>query len=412
MKILLSAFACCPLQGSEEGVGWGVAVNLALRHRVHVLTTPRFRAAIEGYLAAHPALNLTFSYFDVNPVVRRCIVHTALWQIYYYAWQMKIAGWSREVVERFDPDLIHHITYGRYWTPSSMWKLGKPFIWGPLGGGDKCPPQFFRLLSAHGRWSERIRTLAQLLARSDPALLATARHCALAFAGTPETEKCLQRLGCARVTVFLPNAVEPDFFASEETNARQGALFCTVGRLLDWKGQALAIRAFALAKIPGSRLMIIGEGSTLAELQKLATKLKVDEQVSFLGALSREEVRQWLRRSVALVHPSLHDQAPTVVMEAMAVGTPVIGLALGGITLQVTAECGILIPPVDPEQTLTDLAEAMCRLAGNPELRRKMGEAGLRRMAAEFTWAKKTARFEAFYETVVGAGVREPLNSV
>ncbi len=409
MKIILSAFACSPGQGSEEGVGWGVATGLAQRHQVHVLTTPRFQKAIEHYRLAHPNPNLTFSYYDVPAWARRLIVHSAIWQVYYYVWQRKIATWARSAVENFEPDLIHHITYGRYWTPSSLWKLGKPFIWGPLGGGDGCPPQVLPSLSLAGRFSERLREWAQRLARLDPALEATARHAAVALGGTDETGRCLRELGCSQVEVRLTNAVDVDFIAEESPDLRTEAIFCCIGRLLEWKGQALAIRALAQAQIPGSQLVILGEGPALPRLQRLAHELNVASAVQFLGNQPRDKVREWVRRSLALVHPAVHDQAPTVVFEAMAVATPVIGLALGGITIQTTPECAILITPSSVEQIVTDLAQAMRRIAGDPRIRHDMGLAGQQRLRAHFTWPTKVAAFESLYETVLG--IKEPITA-
>jgi glycosyltransferase involved in cell wall biosynthesis len=400
MKIILSAFACSPGQGSEEGVGWGVATGMAQRHRVHVLTTPRYQPAIERYCAAHPNENLTFSYHDLSPAVRRCIVHSALWQIYYYVWQRKIAGWAGACIREFDPDLIHHITYGRYWTPSSLSQLGKPFIWGPLGGGDRCPPEVRPSLSAAGRFSEFLRERAQAIARLDPALKATARHAAIALGGTDETGKALRTLGAPRVEVRLTNAVDVDFIAEESSAPRTGAIFCSIGRLLEWKGQALTIRAFAAAKIPGSRLIILGEGPTLSRLQRLTRKLRLNGTVEFLGNQPRETVREWVRKSVALVHPAVHDQAPTVVFEAMAVATPVIGLALGGITIQTTPQCAILITPLSIEQIVKELADAMRKIAGDRHLRHEMGLAGQQRLRAFFTWPSNVAALEQLYETL------------
>lgn len=406
MKIILSAFACGPGQGSEEGVGWGVATGLAQRNRVHVLTTPRFRTAIQDYQTAHPNANLTFSYHDLTPRLRRLVVHSALWQIYYYLWQRQIAGWAKTLIEQFDPDLIHHITYGRYWTPSSLWQLGKPFIWGPLGGGDRCPPQLRASLSSAGRWSERLREWAQALAHLDPSLKATARHAAVALGGTDDTGRCLRELGCPRVEVRLTNAVDVDFIAAESPEARPEAIFCSIGRLLEWKGQALAIRALAQAQIPGAQLVILGEGPALGRLQRLARELNVEGSVKFLGNQPRQSVREWVHRSLALVHPAVHDQAPTVVFEAMAVATPVIGLALGGITIQTTPECAILITPRSVEQVVADLAQAMRHVASDPQIRHEMGLAGQQRLRAQFTWPTKVAAFESLYESVLGT--KEP----
>lgn len=402
MKVVLSAFECEPGRGSEAGVGWGVAWSLAKRHRVHVLTTPRHRAAIERYLAVNPQTNLTFSYFDFSPRLVRLVVNSALWQIYYHFWQLRIASWARVVVETFDPDVIHHITYGRYWTPSPLWKLGKPFVWGPLGGGDFCPRAFLPGLSRRERFFEMMRAWAQRFAEFDPQLRSTAKHAAAVIASTPATQRRLETLGARKVVPLLQMALEAEFIR-RETRPEGGVMFCSVGRLLGWKGHSLALRAFAAAGIPGAELVIVGDGPEKFTLVALAGALGITDRVTFSGAISRTAALNYLSRATALVHPSFHDQAPTVVFEAMALGTPVIALELGGLPLQLTAETGFLISAETPARTIAGMVAAMKRLAEEPGLRETMGEAAHRHVAGSFTWGKKAEQFEEIYRSVIPA---------
>jgi glycosyltransferase involved in cell wall biosynthesis len=405
LRILLGAFACAPGLGSEEGVGWGLTRALAQHHRVHVLTTRRYRAVIERHLAVHPCPLLTFSYLDFHPLLLRGLVHTAMWQLYYHAWQLRIAAWARDIARDFAPDVVHHATYGRYWTPTSLWRLGRPFIWGPLGGGDQCPPAFIPCLSRRDRLVARLRSLAQELAHRDPLLRQTARRCDLALASTPATGARLRALGCRQVGQLLQNAVDETLIAIAPAAVAPGPekIFCTVGRLLGWKCQALALRAFAEAALPGSRLVIIGIGPTERTLRRLARELGVERDVHFTGALPRGEMLAWMRRSVALLHVGLHDQSPTVVFEAMAQGTPTIALALAGLPLQITPETGFLVPAKNPAQACADMAAAMRRLAANPGLRRRLGEAAIRRVATDFTWTRKAEQMVALFRQTLRA---------
>lgn len=402
MKILLSAFACEPGLGSEEGIGWGTAWSLARDHEVHVLTRPRHRAAIERELARHPRRKLAFSYFDFSPTLLRCVVTSSLWQIYYHAWQCRIASWARATASAFDPDIVHHVTYGRYWTPCSLWRLGRPFVWGPLGGGDACPPAFQACLGFRERMVEKLRDVMQRLASFDPDLRATARHTAVAIAATPETERRLRALGCRTVVQVPQNALGPDDLVREVRPAEKPPLFCSVGRMVGWKGNVLTVRAFARARIPGARLVIIGDGRTRRELAALVRSLGLSARVCLPGAMSRDAARAWIARSTALVHPSLHDPSPSVVLEAMAAGKPVVGLALAGLPAQVTAETGILVPAHSPEETINALAAALERLAASPALCSRLGAAGHARAREEFTWEKRALQFGASYRLALG----------
>jgi N-acetylgalactosamine-N,N'-diacetylbacillosaminyl-diphospho-undecaprenol 4-alpha-N-acetylgalactosaminyltransferase len=103
-----------------------------------------------------------------------------------------------------------------------------------------------------------------------------------------------------------------------------GKTFLNIGRLTAQKGQDVLIKAFALAveKEPEAKLAIIGEGGALSELVALSDKLQLKDRVSFLG--KQENVFPFLRSSAAFVLSSNWEGMPNAILEALAVGTPVV----------------------------------------------------------------------------------------
>ena len=223
----------------------------------------------------------------------------------------------------------------------------------------------------------------------DPFTRLTARQSTLAIATTDETAKRVRHLGAFSVNVASQVALSTlELEALGQVKAAQDGpiRFVSIGRLIHWKGFHLGVSAFAQAKIPDSEYWIIGEGAEKPRLEKLTQDLGVHPQVKFLGKLNREELFIILNQCHVLVHPSLHDSGGQVCAEMMAAKRPVICLDLGGPALQVTEATGIKISAHDPEQTITDMAKAMNRLANNPALRSQMGEAGQQRVNTEFSW--------------------------
>jgi glycosyltransferase involved in cell wall biosynthesis len=106
--------------------------------------------------------------------------------------------------------------------------------------------------------------------------------------------------------------------------------------------------------------------------------------------------------SVALLNPSVHDQSPTIVLQALALGVPVIALDLAGPALQLTAECGFLIEAGTPQQAIGEMASAMSRLVREPDLRRSLGEAGIHRVRECFTWETQAQRMDLIYREALG----------
>lgn len=165
LNLLLSAYACQPNMGSEPGVGWNLAQALAQHHRVWVLTRCSNRAAIEAELAEHPVANLTVVYCDPPPLWRRL---PAAQVPHYYGWQIGAYFAAKALLNAVDIDLIHHVTYVRYSTPSFLTLLPVPVIWGPVGGGEMAPSPFWQDFSLRGQGYERVRSLVHRLGELIP----------------------------------------------------------------------------------------------------------------------------------------------------------------------------------------------------------------------------------------------------
>src|SRR5207244_4392696 len=153
--------------------------------------------------------------------------------------------------------------------------------------------------------------------------------------------------------------------------------FVSCGRLLDWKGFELGLRAFAQSGLRDAQYWIIGDGRQRRRLENLAHALGISDRVHFWGVLPRQTTLQQMAMCDVLVHPSLHDSGGTVCVEAMAARKPVICLDHGGPGVQVTDRTGFPIAVGTADKVIGDIAAAMQALAADPQLRKRMGAAGL-----------------------------------
>ena len=137
LSILLSAYACEPDSGSEPGVGWQWAINLArMGNRVCVITWEANRDVIEASPERQQLPNLRFVYLGL-PRLERCLRNGGRAQrVHYFFWQLAEFLAARRVArsERFD--IAHHVTYTMARVPSLMGLHGIPFVFGPVAGGD------------------------------------------------------------------------------------------------------------------------------------------------------------------------------------------------------------------------------------------------------------------------------------
>ena len=129
-------------------------------------------------------------------------------------------------------------------------------------------------------------------------------------------------------------------------------------------------------------------------------------RVHFAGWMSQAECAAYLRQADALVLPSLLECGGAVVLEAMAVGLPVIASAWGGPLDYLDDESGVLVPVESRERFVDGLADALARLAGDAALRERMGRAGRRRVMEEFDWDVKIDRMLNLYAEAVRSFTR------
>jgi glycosyltransferase involved in cell wall biosynthesis len=401
LKILISAYACRPNEGSEPGVGWDTVQELIKYHDVWVLTRPDNQTAIEAELAKNPIAGLKFIYCKL-PFWARWWKPIQL--PHYYLWQFRAYLVARKIHANVEFDIAHHITYVRYWAPSFVSLLPIPFVWGPVGGGENAPNAFLKDLSLRGKYMERLRNLSRIFGESDPFTRLTKQRSAAIFAATKDTAKRLQHIGAAGVQVLPAIGLsKEDIENLEQLPGFEGKVFrfISIGRLLHWKGFHLGLRAFAQANLPDSEYWIVGDGPEMKRLQKLALDLGISDRVKFWGWLSRNETLSKLGESAILVHPSLHDSGGGVCMEAMAAGRPVICLDLGGPAVQVTEETGFKIPAHTPEQAVADLAHAMLQISQDSAMLTSMGRAGQQRIHDNYRWEIKGEIFTHLYQKLV-----------
>ncbi|MCS7337359.1 MAG: glycosyltransferase, partial [Verrucomicrobiae bacterium] len=278
LKVLLSAYACEPGKGSEPGVGWNLAIHMSRLHDVWVLTRANNRVVIEEELQRNPVANLHFCYHDLPVWARFWKRGPRGVQLYYYLWQLTGVRVVRALHRRVGFHLAHHVTFVKYWMPSCVAFLRVPFIWGPVGGGVSAPLPFWRELGLSGVLYEALRTVGRWVGEHDPLVRLTAQRAAIVLSTTQETAVRITRLGAKRVKMMLEAALpqnELDQLGRIEAPKVGPFRFVYIGRLLPLKGQHLALRAFALAKLPDAEYWIIGGGPAQTQLENLATELNI-----------------------------------------------------------------------------------------------------------------------------------------
>src|SRR5690348_4615450 len=174
--------------------------------------------------------------------------------------------------------------------------------------------------------------------------------------------------------------------------------FVTVGRLIPVKDQASLLRAFARMAAIGDRLVIVGEGPLRPALEEMAAALGIRDRVRFLGLVPRDEVYRLLACSDAFISPSRGEGLPLSVLEAMAIGLPVVLSDIAPHREIVKDGSG---PALVPVGDVVALSHEMRRLRETPANALSAAGARNRQCVIErFSLASMSAGYQAVYRIV------------
>jgi glycosyltransferase involved in cell wall biosynthesis len=389
-------------------MGWHWALEIArLGHDVHILTRENNLPSLERALILHADLRIYLVGYDLPRWVRWWKKGGRGVALYYSLWQRGACHAARRLARETPFDLVHHITFAAFRQPSLMGRLGLPFILGPIGGGESTPPLLLRSYPFRGRVLDSVRLLMNLFARLDPAVRQAFRQAAVILCKTKDTLAYVPYAYRAKCLMMQDVGTEEALILREPFAGPPTPRFLYVGRLLYWKGVHLALQALALTlrEFPDARLTVAGDGRDAEWLRKMADRLQVSHAVDWKGWVPRPQALSMYREHTAFLFPSLHDSGGTVVMEALSQGLPLICLDCGGPGAMLPPSCGfkIEVEGRNREQVVNDLADAMRKLAANPELRAQMSSLALD-AARENTWERIVSRtYQHIQETLRNA---------
>lgn len=264
---------------------------------------------------------------------------------------------------------------------------------------DRRPAVVYTEHSLWDRTAAPVRVLNRLTIGRDQALVAVspAAHDALPEALRPRAEVVVHGVHLSRSDEMLDRRQQ----IRSEVRAELGVgtdefVVLTVANLRTEKGYDVLLDAARLVADRGApiRFAAVGRGPLRDELHARRQALGLEATFSFLG--QRSDVLRLLAGSDAFVLASHHEGLPVALMEATSIGLPIVATGVGGVPQVLTDEVsGLLVPPGQPDA----LARAVERLAGDPELGRRLGSAAKAR-SAMFDVTVATRRMEDIYRQV------------
>lgn len=408
MNVLIIAYACEPLKGSEPGVGWNLSLALSKFHHVTVLTRRNNREAIEKYKKELSVENIEFLYHDFP--------NSMMWlkkiigvQAYYILWNLT----SRRVIKSFlkskDIDIIHHVTFNQYRTPSVGYFINKPFVVGPVGGAEFISPVFDAELESSTLKREKYRrkgkdySLFKWLGQRSKA------RKAYIFSAHENVEHLKKYINTDRDIIKTIPAIaidKDDFNTLESKPVREGDFtMIYAGRALDWKGLHVFLQALAKIKanLTNAKCILIGIRTEL-ERKKVdgwINILGINNKVELIDFMPRTELIKRLAEADLFVYPAFRDSGSMAVLEACALGCPSIVFDVGGqdafpddtiLKVKITGSLG---------ETVSKFSEALAWAMKNRNELSKYGARAKEFAFSRMTWEYKAKQITKVYNEII-----------
>jgi len=226
-------------------------------------------------------------------------------------------------------------------------------------------------VNAQKKWLGRASFRLRLLSRIERHVARRGKY----FGTRTEFDSAfVRRMNPTATTFYTPEAVNELYFHVRPTKATKRIVF--LGLLYDIKDLSTLMKAMHLVvkQDPEAQLAVIGYGTNgyVDQLKREADDLRIRSAVTFLGFQTPHQIAATFRESAVLVQPSIIENSPNSIAEAMCAGLPVVATKVGGIpSLVEDGVTGILVPPRDPER----MARAVIRLLLDADLRTQMGNA-------------------------------------
>lgn len=317
---------------------------------------------------------------------------------------------ARKLIGQHQIDVVHQPIPVSPRESSLLYRLGVPVVIGPMNGAMRYPPGFAR--SQQG-WAERLvlgggRLFSGAMNRLMPGKL----EAQVLLVANERTRRALPEGHRGRVITLAENGVDLGLWKKPNRQRRhdEPTRFVFSGRLIDFKGIDFLLQAMRVVidQIP-AKLDLIGDGPMRGQWEALASKLGLREHVTFRGWIEQDKCPAFFADVDIFVLPSLYECGGAVILEAMAMELPVIATDWGGPADYIDDSCGILVPPRSYRDFPADLAAAMLKLARDPQLCRRMGQAGRRKVEQNYDWERKIdCMIEVHRQAIAG---QEPIRS-
>lgn len=414
-NILVLAYMVSPYRGSEYSVAWNYITNISEYNNLTVLygTSGNHlgdNTDLEEYLRTNSVPNVDFIFVKPDKMAMALNwlnTHDILrytFYLAYNAWHKQVYRIAKRIVDTQNIDLIHYLGPIGYREPGYLWKLNRPYMWGPIAGTGNYPYVLRKCLSMKSFIKYQTKSIINdFQLKHSKRLKRALSACDVLLTATTEAQDKFMRIH-NRPSVYLPEngIVAANSLDSIADKFRGGVIeLVFIGRIDGLKNLGLLLAALTkIDDIGKLHLNIVGDGTERAKLEAYARMHGLSERLTWHGQQKREKVFEILDKSHLHVITSLQEGNATVVFEAMAHGVPTLTLDHCGMHDTICDDCGFKIPIVSYEQVVADITDTLQRCIDNPDILKTKAEETVK-CAENYLWDKRKPVFLECYDEAI-----------
>lgn len=414
-RILVMAYVVSPTRGSEYSVAWNYISEMSKDHDLTVLfgasgdhmgDTKEMdsyvkESKLEGvdFIPIKPnVVARSFNYFNKKGLI------PYLFYIAYRIWHKQAYKIAKKLCKEYDFDLIHYVGMIGYREPGYLWKLGLPYIWGPVSGTNNAPKQLIKNMPTKGKAKQLFRTfINNIQFKHNPRLRKVIASTDILLTASSENhDKFLNHYNknsfCIPENVIRGNIeLNKDKFINVNKYN-----FIFVGSLDARKSIGILFEAVSKMKNKHKiHIDIVGDGPLKNHLLQQSKDLYIDNLITWYGKLPREKVLDLYNNAHLHSVTSVSEGNPTTIWEAMMHGVPTISFDHCGMHDTLKDGGGILIPIQDTyEDNVTSLSKRLDYLTENAEIFEELAISTIE-VASKYTWDKRREFLNQLYDNLL-----------
>lgn len=410
-NILLMAYQISPTKGSEYGVGWNFLINLSKNNKVYIICGASGNHMgeldeIEEYFKINPNTNIKL--ITIYPSKTMNFINyfnkigiKPMFYIAYKLWHLEAYKRALSIIKDEKIDLIHHLNPIGFREPGYLWKIDKPFVWGPVGGAVFINKNLLKHIPIFNKSLFLLKNYINFiqLKFSSRVRKASNKASTIIFANSDNKKAFEKYLNVTGEVI----SEQGSFTIKNNVLKLDKSTFEIV-----WAGNIdyrknLFLLLNILSKIEAKkswRLNVIGDGAIIDSLKEFSKNLSLEDKIIWHGRKTRSDTINIMKNSSIHIITSLAEGNPAVMYEAISYGVPTISLDQNGMHDTLKNGNGILIPISTYDETVNLFAKSITNLINNP-FKLKELEDKTKQLALNSTWEDKIKRFENIYDMAI-----------